>query len=226
MTIWHMSPWKLIMAGGPVMAPILLCSIFAIAIIISRMWYFSAISTNTYELKKLIFDHIKNNNIAEAINLCDASRAPLAKILKAGIVKFGHPSEEIRENMEDASLFEIPKLEKRLSSLATIAHIAPLLGLLGTVTGISGSFYTIQIRAASLNPSSPGDLAGGIWEALITTIAGLIVAIPAYVAYNYLVSCVNTIVLEMERGATELAGLLTQISSAKPTKWGGYKSEV
>jgi len=86
--------------------------------------------------------------------------------------------------MEDVSLFEIPKLESRLSALATIAHISPLLGLLGTVTGMTASFHTIQVRAAGLNPVTPGDLAGGIGEALLTTVAGLIVAIPTYTAIN------------------------------------------
>ena len=80
--------------------------------------------------------------------------------------------------MEDVSLYEIPKLENRLSTLATIAHVTPLIGLLGTVTGMTTSFHMIKVRAASLNPVTPGDLAGGIGEALLTTVAGLMVAIP------------------------------------------------
>ena len=114
--------------------------------------------------------------------------------------------------MEDVSLFEIPKLESRLSALSTIAQIAPLLGLLGTVTGMTASFHTIQVRASSLNPVTPGDLAGGIGEALLTTVAGLIVAIPAFVAYNYFVNRINHVVLDMERGATELTNFMCQIS--------------
>lgn len=226
MTIWQMSAWKLIIAGGPVMVPILLCSVLAITIIIERIIYYGTVATNAQQLKQAIFDYIKADKIKEAISYCDTNRSPLAKILKAGIIKFGSSRDEIKEYMEDASLFEIPQLEKRLNALATIAHIAPLLGLLGTVTGIAGSFHTIQIRAASLNPVTPGDLAGGIWEALITTVAGLMVAIPAFLAYNYLVSRVNTFVLEMERGATELVNLLTQISESKTVRRGGYKVEI
>jgi len=113
--------------------------------------------------------------------------------------------------MEDVSLFEIPKLEIRLPALATIAHISPLLGLLGTVTRMTASFHMIQVRAASLNPVTPGDLAGGIGEALLTTVAGLMVAIPTYVAYNYFVNRINSVIVEMERGATELVNYMSQI---------------
>ncbi len=211
---------ELILAGGPVMYFILLCSLFALAIFIEKMIYFSSINTNVQRLKNRIFSSIKDNKFKEAVTLCDNNQAPIAKILKAGITKNGSSREEIKEAMEDASLFEAPKLEKRLSALATIAHIAPLLGLLGTVMGMTRSFHTIQIRSTSLNPVSPGDLAGGIWEALLTTVAGLIVAIPTYVAYNYCVSRVNRIILEIEHGATELLHLLHHISETQTPQKG------
>ncbi|HEC69309.1 MAG TPA: MotA/TolQ/ExbB proton channel family protein, partial [Candidatus Omnitrophica bacterium] len=92
----------------------------------------------------------------------------------------------------------------------TIAHISPLLGLLGTVTGIIRCFYIIQEKSASLGAVNPADLAGGIWEALLTTAFGLVVAIPSFIAYNYFVSRVNYSVLEMERTASEMISLLTE----------------
>lgn len=210
--IWEMNAWTLLKAGGPIMVPILLCSFFALGIVIEKLIYFSLIKTNTAQLKAGVFGLIKNNKIKEAVEVCDASRSPVAKIFKAGILKFGTSRESIKEGMEDASLFEIPKLESRLSALATIAHICPLLGLLGTVTGMTASFHTIQVRAASMNPVTPGDLAGGISEALITTVGGLMVAIPTFVAYNYCVSRINRFILEMERGATELVNFMCQIT--------------
>lgn len=210
--IWEMNAWKLIKAGGPIMAPILLCSLFALGIVIEKLIYFSLIKTNVPQLKAKVFGLVKNNKIKEAVQICDASRSPVAKVFKAGLIRFGASRETIKESMEDASLFEIPKLESRLSALATIAHICPLLGLLGTVTGMTASFYTIQVRAASLNPVTPGDLAGGIGEALLTTVGGLMVAIPTFVAYNYCVSRVNSFILEMERGATELVNFMCQIT--------------
>lgn len=210
--IWEMNAWSLIKAGGPIMAPIILGSVFALGIVIEKLMYFAFIKTNVPRLKKQVFDLIKNNKIKESIELCDANHSPVAKIFKAGILKFGASRDEIKENIEDASLFEIPRLESRLNALATIAHISPLLGLLGTVTGMTACFHTIQVRAASLNPITPGDLAGGIGEALLTTVAGLMVAIPTFVAYNYFVHRTNHFILEMERGATELVNFLCQVN--------------
>jgi biopolymer transport protein ExbB len=212
--IWEMNAWQLIKAGGPIMAPILLCSLFALGIVIEKAVFFSSIKTNVLTLKQNVFALIKNNQIKEAVALCDKSRSPIAKILRAGLVRFGANRESVKESIEDVSLFEIPRLESRLSALATIAHIAPLLGLLGTVTGMTACFHTIQVRAASLNPVTPGDLAGGIGEALLTTVAGLMVAIPTFVAYNYFVNRINHYVLEMERSATELVNFMCQFSEA------------
>ncbi len=226
MGIWEMNAWELIKAGGPIMAPIILCSVMALAIVIEKIWFLSSISTDAPKLKHEIFESIKNNKIKEAIALCDSNPSPVARIMKAGLLKFGASRDEIKESIEDVSLFEIPKLEKRLSVLATIANISPLLGLLGTVTGIAGSFHTIQVRATSLNPVGPGDLAGGIWEALITTVAGLVVAIPTFVAYNYFVSRINNVILEMERGATELVNYLGHISESETAKKGRISFEI
>ncbi len=210
--IWEMNAWSLIKTGGPLMYPILICSFFAVGIIIEKLIYFAVIKTNPHQLKRSIFNCIKNNKIKEALLLCDSNRSPLSKILKAGVMKFGSSREKIKEAIEDVSLFEIPKLESRLGALATIAHISPLLGLLGTVTGMVASFHTIQARAASMNPVTPGDLAGSIGEALLTTVAGLMVAIPTFVAYNYCVNRINHFILEMERGATELVNYMCQIT--------------
>ena len=210
--IWGMNAWELIRAGGALMAPILLCSLFALGIVIEKLIHFSTIQSNGSQLKTKVFDLIKDNKIKEAIKLCDADPSAVAKILKAGVLKFGAPRDEIKESMEDAGLLEIPKLESRLGALATIAHVSPLLGFLGTVTGMMTCFHTIQARAASLNPVTAGDLAGGIGEALITTVAGLMVAIPAFVAYNFCVSRVNRLTLEMERAATELANFMCHMA--------------
>ena len=188
MEISQMNTWALILAGGPLMAPILLCSFCSWAIMIEKFLYFSAIDKNTQNVKQRIFSLIKENKITDAILFCEETRSPVAKILGAGLLKFGSSKEDIQAAMISASHIQIPILEKRLSILSTITNIAPLLGFLGTATGLAISFHTIQTRAASLNPVTPGDLATGIWQALITTIAGLAVAIPAYIVYNYFVS--------------------------------------
>ncbi len=214
-SIWGMNAWELIKAGGPIMIPILLCSLFALAIVIEKFIFFVSLKTDVPKLKKQIFECIKNNKIKEAVELCEKSPSPVAKILKAGLVKFGSSREEIKENIEDMSLYEIPRLEGRLNALATIAHISPLLGLLGTVTGMTSNFHTIQVRADSLRPVTSGDLAGGIYEALLTTVAGLFVAIPTYVAYNYFVHRINQIILEMERAGTELINFMGHMTETR-----------
>ena len=212
MSIWEFNLKDIIIEGGPIMIPLLICSVFALAIVISKLIFFSRISTDTHKLKNDVFSLIKRNKLKDAIVLCDENPSPVAKILKGGLMRFGCSRDEIKEAMEDVSLFEIPILERRFTALATIAHIAPLLGLLGTVVGMTTSFHTIQARAASMNPVTPGDLAGGIGAALLTTVAGLVVAIPTYVAYNYLVSRVNTLVNEMEHAATELVNFMSHLA--------------
>ena len=217
MSIWEFNLKDILFDGGPIMVPILICSVFALAIVISKLIFFAKITTDTHKLKQDVFHLLKDNKLKEAVRLCETNATPVARILKGGILKFGCPKDEIKEAMEDVSLFEIPILEKRFTALATIAHIAPLLGLLGTVTGMTSSFHTIQIRAASMNPVTPGDLAGGIGEALLTTVAGLVVAIPTYVAYNYFVSRVNHFIREMEHAATELLNFMYHLTETNTT---------
>jgi len=210
MELYKMSLWQVFLAGGPVMWPILLCSIFATAIILEKFWHVHKIRIDTQEFLSSILDKMKRHQVKEALEICEKTKSPISHILKAGILKYDRPRPQIKEAIEDASLYEIPKLEKNLSMLATIAHISPLLGLLGTVTGMVRCFQTIQAKATSFHPVSPGDLAGGIWEALLTTVAGLIVAIPTFIVYNYLVSRINNFILEMEKASTELVNFLTE----------------
>lgn len=210
MDLWKMGLWQIFLAGGPVMWPILLCSIFAMAIIIEKFWHVHKIKIDTQEFLNSVLDKMKHHQVKEALEICDKTMSPISHILKAGILKYDRPRPQIKEAIEDASLYEVPRLEKNLSMLATIAHISPLLGLLGTVTGMVRCFQTIQAKAVTFHPVSPGDLAGGIWEALLTTVAGLIVAIPTFIAYNYLVSRINGFILEMEKASTELVNFLTE----------------
>lgn len=210
MELYRMGLWQLFISGGPVMWPILLCSILSFAIILDKFLYLKKIKIDTQVFLSTVLDKMKRHQVKDALQICDQTKSPISQIIKAGILKYDRPRAHIKEAIEDASLYEIPKLEKNLTALATIAHISPLLGLLGTVTGMVRCFQVIQMKATVYNPVLPGDLAGGIWEALLTTVAGLIVAIPTYVAYNFLVSRVNNFILEMEKSATELVNFLTE----------------
>lgn len=210
MDLYKMNLWEIFLAGGPVMWPILLCSVFALAVIIEKFFHLQKIKIDAQQFLDNILGMMKRHQVKEALEVCDNTKNPISHIMKAGILKYDRPRQQIKEAIEDSSLHEIPKLERNLPALATIAHVSPLLGLLGTVTGMVRCFQTIQAKASAMHPVSPGDLAGGIWEALLTTVAGLIVAIPAFVAYNYLVSRVNNFILEMEKAATELVNFLSE----------------
>ena len=202
--------WQMFLKGGPLMWPILFCSVLALAIIIERIWYLHKIQIGTRQFLNRVLDKMKRHQIKEALEICDIKQSPISRILKAGILKFDQGRQQIKEAIEDAALYEEPHLEKNMTLLATIAHISPLLGLLGTVVGLVRCFQIIQTKSTALQTISPGDLAGGIWVALLTTVAGLIVAIPAFVAYNYLVSRINNFILEMEKASTELVNFLTE----------------
>jgi len=199
--------WELIQQGGILMYPIMLCSIVALAITIERFWSLRRATIDTRDFMDTMRTVLRQNRIQDAIAVCDETDAPVARILKAGVLKHNRPKEDIREAIESAGHFEIPRLERYLSALATCATIAPLLGLLGTVQGLIKCFATIQNRQGQVNPS---DLAEGVGNALITTAAGLTVAIPTLVVYNYFVTRVENMVIEMEISSSELVELLTK----------------
>jgi len=196
--------WVMIREGGPLMYLILLCSVIAFAVIIERIITLNRAKINVSAFMDKIIDAIRRNRIMAAIEMCDRTSSPVASIIRAGLLKQSASRQEIKEAMEEAALIEVPKLEKNLNILATLAHVTPLIGLLGTVTGMIQAFQVIQEKAGALSPVSPGDLAGGIWEALTTTVGGLSVAIPTLVAYNFLVTKVDGFVINMERASTEL----------------------
>ncbi|MBU1912093.1 MAG: MotA/TolQ/ExbB proton channel family protein [Candidatus Omnitrophica bacterium] len=202
--------FELIQKSGAIIYPIILCSIIAFGIILERLYYLRKIKIDTVVFMNNIEAALKRNKIAEAVKICEDTPGPVARIIKAGLLKHDRPRQEMREAIEDAGHQEVPRLEKYIKILATIAHISPLLGLLGTVTGMAKAFQVIQMKVVALNPVNTADLAGGVWQALLTTAAGLIVAIPAIVAYHYLVSKVQDFVLEMERSATELINMMSQ----------------
>jgi len=199
--------YEVIFRGGILMFPIMLCSVVALAITIERFFTLRRAKIDTREFMDTMRTVLRQNRTQEAIEICDETDGPIARITKAGILKHDRSKDEIREAVEDASHLEIPRLERYMSALATCANIAPLLGLLGTVAGMIKAFAEIQDKEGQVNPS---DLAEGIGNALVTTASGLTVAIPTLVIYNYFVSRVENMILEMEVSSSELVELLTQ----------------
>lgn len=197
--------------GGPVIWLILIAAATAIVVFIERALFCHRSQINSAEFLNGVRTVLKRGNIVEAISICDATPGPVARLVKAAIVNRDHGRDRVREAVEEAGLTEVPRLEEKLNLLATIAQIAPLLGLFGTVIGFIHVFMSLQ-HEGSYATITGGDhsLAAGIWESLICAAAGIGLAIPAHAGYNYLVSRVNKIVLDMERAAAEIVNVVTE----------------
>jgi biopolymer transport protein ExbB len=193
--------WEIVRAGGPVMWPIILCSIGAAAIILERLWTLQDKRVLPRELTAKVWQLIEHNQVNDKVITALEQNSPLGRVLAAGLANRHRPHAVIMERLEDTGRHVIYELERFLNTLGTIAGIAPLLGLLGTVTGIIKAFNAINQGGVG----DPRALSGGIAEALITTAAGLIVAIPSLFAYRYLRGKVDRIVVEMEKDAIKLA---------------------
>jgi biopolymer transport protein ExbB len=198
--------WALIQRGGYVMYPIGICSLVAMWVFIERFWSFRRASVNAAEFTAGIRNLVQNKRITEAITLCTETPGPVAAVLRTALLSHGLSKEEIEEAIERAARYELPRLEHNLAVIATLARVAPLLGLLGTVTGMIQTFYIIQTQAPFIQPAQ---LAKGIWESLLTTAFGLVVAIPCHVAYDYLTSKVSAFASDMDRSAADIVQILT-----------------
>jgi biopolymer transport protein ExbB len=196
--------WEIVRAGGPLMWPIILCSIAAIAIVAERLWTLSAQRVMPRGLLQKVWQLVDNNQINDKVIAALEQNSPLGRVLAAGLANRHRPREVMIERLEDTGRHVVHELERFLNTLGTIASVTPLLGLLGTVTGIIKAFNAITEGGMG----DPRMLSGGISEALITTAAGLLVAIPALIAYRYLRGRVERIVIDMEKNAIQLADAL------------------
>lgn len=192
---------RLMIDGGPIMWPILLCSLIAMVVFIEKWFQFHREQINVKELVKGVLNVLKHGRLIEAISLCDNTPGPAARTLGSAILAYERGNADIKQVIKDNNLVEIPRLERHLNILASIGYVAPLLGLLGTVIGMMVAFEVIHDKGVYL---SAADLSSSISMALTTTAAGLCVAIPCYLAYNYLIARLNSITLDMEKAASEI----------------------
>jgi len=201
--------------GGPMIWLILITGAVALAVFFERVLHCHRAQINSAEFLNGVRNVLKRDNVVEAISICDATPGPVARLVKTAILSRDKDRERVREAVEEAGLTEVPLLEERLNLLATIAQIAPLLGLLGTILGFMEVFSQLQVAGLYAHFEL---LAHGIWKSLICAGAGIAVAILAHAGYNYLVSRVNKIVLDMERAAGEIVNIVTENGNghAKP----------
>ncbi|MDT8405397.1 MotA/TolQ/ExbB proton channel family protein [Sulfuriflexus sp.] len=196
--------FELIKAGGWLMLPIILCSVVAVAIIAERFWTLQRKRISPKHLVAQVWHWARSNELDETKILQLKKDSPLGRIIAAGLINRHHPREIMKESIEDAGRHIVPELDRFLNTLGTIASITPLLGLLGTVVGMIDVFTAIIEHGVG----SPSELAGGISKALITTAAGLTVAIPALMFYRYFRGQVNELIITMEQEALKLIEVL------------------
>ncbi len=200
-----LSFFSLAFKGGIVMIPLLILSVIAIYIFIERYLAISKASKEEYNFMNNIRDFIHDGRIDSAKSLCRNNNTPLSRMISKGITRIGRPLNDINAAIENVGKLEVSKLEKNIAFLSTVAGAAPMLGFLGTVMGMVRAFYNMAMAGNNVDISL---LAGGIYEAMITTITGLIVGIIGYICYNILVSRIEKVVFMLEARATEFMDLL------------------
>jgi biopolymer transport protein ExbB len=198
--------WEIIRAGGGFMWPIILCSIAAVAIILERLWTLQSSRVIPRDLSQKVWNWIEADQLSDKLVAALEQNSPLGKLLAIGLANRNKPRALMVERLEDGGRHVVHELERFLNTLGTIAAVAPLLGLLGTVAGIIHAFNAITANGIG----DPRILSGGIGEALITTAAGLTVAIPSLIAYRFLRGKVERLVVRMEKEAMKLVDALDE----------------
>ena len=203
----EMTIFDFAMKGGWVMIPILLLSFIAAYIFIERYYVIRKATREDQNFMNRIKDYIHDGKIEAALALCRSTDSPSARMVEKGITRLGRPLQDITTAIENVGKLEISKLEKSFPTLATITGAEPMLGFLGTVIGMVRSFYAMSMAGNNIEVSLLSD---GIYTALITTVAGLIVGILGYFAYNTLVVRVERVVFKLEATLTEFMDILNE----------------
>lgn len=209
-TVEKLNLWDLCTKGGFIMIILALLTIIALYVFIERLLVLRKAAQSDSTFMSRIKDYIHEGDLESAQNLCNKNNTPYSKLISRGITRLGRPMNDVLVAIENTGNIEVASLEKGLPWLATIAAGAPMLGFLGTVIGMVKAFFNLASAGTS---AQVGTLAGGIYEALVTTVAGLVVGIIALFGYNYLVSRVNSIMTMLESKTMEFMDLLNEPST-------------
>ena len=194
-------------SGGPLMWLILFCSILALAVFAERLLYYHRATIGVGDFLRGLSNLIQRHNYAEALHESAGTPGPVARVVHAAIIHHDASRLELKEIVQEAGQLEVPRLEANLALLSTIAFVAPLIGLLGTVTGMIETFVSLSSHSGL---ATSAEISGGIYQSLLTTAAGLAVAIPAFVAYSYLSARANRLMHDIERGGIEIVNMITE----------------
>ena len=214
MTFVFINAWGVLIKGGPLMWPLLLLSILAVSVGIEKFLFLNTVQKEITVFKAAFFKALRSGRMEDALGICEEKPFGLGNICKAGLMKFGSSSDLIKSAMQEAAGFEVHVLKQRLNILAFIVNAAPLLGLLGTTTSLCVVFHAAQMRSNALNPLSLGDLSSGVWQALVTTSAGLAVGIISFAIYSFTASRVNDVVAVFGQTINETVRLLLAVSES------------
>lgn len=196
-----------LMQGGPLVWVIAIVGLTAGLVFLERVLHLHRARIRSDDFIRGICTNLSHGNIREAVSICEDTPGPVAYIVKTAILNRSSDRDTLREAIANAGRSEISRMERRLVVIATAAQVAPLLGLLGTVAGLIRALLAMQQKGPLVQSS---DLAGWVMQALVTTAVGLVVAIPCYGAYNFLVNRVEKIVLDMERSGAEIMAFLVR----------------
>jgi biopolymer transport protein ExbB len=198
--------WTLVVKGGPVMVPIIALSIVALAIILERLWVLAKIRLNLPLFAQEILLLVQRGQFQKAISRCREVKHPIGRVLTLGVAERNRPREVLERMMEREGEEQIEHLERNLGALIVIIGVEPMLGFLGTIVGLIKAFMSWEQLGANVTVNS---LAGGIYQAMITTAAGLIVAIPYFIFYHLFVGRIKRHALDMSYYGNELLDVLT-----------------
>ena len=203
----RMGLWKLFSMGGWLMWPLLALGGVTIFIFVERFMAIRKASVLDMNFMNRIRDYISDGKISTAVNLCRKTDTPIARMIEKGIERIGRPMSDVQSAIENVANLEVSKLENGLPFLATIAGGAPMIGFLGTVLGMVQTFMDMAAAGGTVDLSL---LASGMYVAMVTTVGGLIVGIPAYFGYNYLVARIEKLVFQMEANSIAFMDILNQ----------------
>ncbi|PLW96914.1 MAG: biopolymer transporter ExbB [Marinilabiliales bacterium] len=204
------SVWELAQRGGWIMAVLGLMSVIAVYIFIERFLMIRRATKEDKNFMNNIRDFMHNGRLESAMDLCKTTNSPIARMIQKGLSRIGKPLNDINAAIENVGNLEVARLEKNVATLATIASIAPMIGFLGTVIGMVRAFYDMSMAGNNIDI---GLLSAGIYQAMVTTVGGLIVGIIGYVLYNILVARIEKMVFLLEARASEFMDVLYEPAS-------------
>lgn len=206
-TVEKLSPMDLAIKGGIIMIPIVILFIIAIYLFIDRYLTIKKASKLDPNFMASIKDMVMNDNLVGAVKLCEKTDTPISRMIEKGLTRMGKPLKSIEVAIENIGKLELYKLERGLPFMATIAGAAPMIGFLGTVTGMIRALYDLSQKGDTIDA---GTLSGGIYEAMVTTVAGLVVGIIAYLSFNILTTMIEKVVHKMEASSVAFFDILQQ----------------